>query len=149
VAAMLGTAATPPHPTAFAALQQSTSPRTRGEVKAKQSRSRGAVFAPELCQTARKGPPKQTKGEAERRKAQDRYRGPANKRCRLSLRPIAARAAFGRRSPSGALPRLSPEASRPKAQSGPALLGSGQPIRPPAASSWQTGDVAGRAGFGG
>jgi hypothetical protein len=59
--AKLRIAAAPPHPTAFATLRRSTSPRTRGEVK-KQSHSRGAFFAPELCQTANERPPEQIKG---------------------------------------------------------------------------------------
>ena len=67
------------------------------------------------------GPPQRREASAERRGC--RYRGPDDKRCRLSVRSSRRALPFGKtRSPLGALPRLSP-VLRP-AQSGPALHGS-------------------------
>jgi hypothetical protein len=57
------------------------------------------------------------------------------------------RGPFRARSPSGALPRLSPKALRPKAQSGPALHGRGQAIRSPGSQLLADRRCAGRAGF--
>jgi hypothetical protein len=69
----------------------------------------------------------------------------AERRLRCACR--GARRFWRTRSPSGALPRLSPEASRPKAQSGPALHGRGQPIRAPGSQLLADRRLAGRASF--
>ena len=116
-----------PHP---ARLRRATLP-LQGRVKQKNSvlamRFSHPSFVKQRTRTA--SPTK--KGEAERRKAQVDLPRPARKRCRLHDVARGARPFWETRSPSGALPRLSPKALRPKAQSGPALHGRGQQIRAP------------------
>jgi hypothetical protein len=111
------------------------------------SRSRDAFFVRTRVlpsPTARKAPTKHDpekcsrfsdqimlpKKGAERRKAQGRFRGPADKRCRLPCDRRGARP-FGRRARLPALYRGSCQRLSALAQSGPALHGSGQPIRSP------------------
>jgi hypothetical protein len=79
------------------------------------------LFAPRALPTvSRNGPPQEGGGAPKGAYCETtpRYRSVAAGRVR------GARRFWRTRSPSGALPRLSPETSRPKAQSGPALHGS-------------------------
>jgi hypothetical protein len=87
------------------------------------------------------------KREAERRKARGRFRGPADKRCRLFVAFVAARVPFRRRARLSALYRGSRQRLSALAQSGPALHGSGQPIRSPGSQLLADRRLAGRASF--
>jgi hypothetical protein len=113
------------------------------------------LFAPEFCQTARKGPPRANKehdpekclrfsdqimlpkkgGGAPKGAGVDTAGPPTSVAARLAI--IAARAPFGnalafRRSTAAlAKPRQNLSALAQSAQSGPALHGRGQPIRAP------------------
>jgi hypothetical protein len=127
------------------------------------SRSRDAFFVRTRVlpsPTARKAPTKHDpekcsrfsdqimlpKKGAERRKAQGRFRGPADKRCRLPCDRRGARP-FGRRARLPALYRGSCQRLSALAQSGPALHGSGQPIRSPGSQLLADRRLAGRASF--
>ena len=80
------------------------------------------LFAPRgLPKLGTNGPPQR---EAERRKARGWIPRSRTSGAPLALRFRGARSFGETRSPSGALPRLSPETFRSKAQSGPALHGS-------------------------
>jgi hypothetical protein len=110
-------------------------------------------FAPELCCTARKRASKQIKGRRSAERRGGRYRGPADQRCRSSLRSSRRALLLGTRSPSGALPRLSPnlaKTSRPWLSwlsPVPRFMVADNRSAPRAASSWRTCVVAGRASF--
>ena len=82
---------------------------------------------------------------AERRRSDCRAR--AAKRRRLNAFDRGARPLWETRSPSGALPRLSPKASRPWLVRSRASWDGIDDPSPRAASSSQTGVGAGRAGF--
>jgi hypothetical protein len=96
--------------------------------KKKQPRSRGAVLRVRVLWHGKKNslPNKEGRRSAGRRTSRT---GLPPRRCRPNGSP--ARSRLRGRSPFGAPPRFSPEAFRPKAQSGPALHGRGQPIRSP------------------
>jgi hypothetical protein len=102
-------------------------PSLRG---AKRSRSRAAPLpAPRgLLKLFTNGPP-QKGGGAPKGAGVDTAGPPTSVAACLCAH--GARSFWETRSPSGALPRLSPETFRSKAQSGPALHGRGQPIRAP------------------
>ena len=88
--------------------------------------------------------------EAERRKARSRCRGSRDKRSAACVAQIAARAPFGRRARLSALYRGSRQDLRLWLSPVPRFMAAPTDLTPSAtraASSWQTGVVAGRASF--
>ena len=106
------------------------------------------LVAPEVCQTAKQRPPKQRKGEAERRKAHTRGRSAQSQRRRWAgsrRAPLLADALAFRRSTAALAKTFRPWLSPvPRFMAAPTDV---TPSATRAASSSQTGVGAGRAGF--
>ena len=104
-------------------------------------------FAPELCCTSRKGASKQIRGGGAPKGAGVDTAGPPTSVAACLCVHRGARRSLQTRSPSGALPRLSPRAFGLWLSPVPRFMAADKRSTARAASSWRTGVVAGRASF--